>query len=191
MRHLSRCFDKSPESRPAATPLGDALGSAQAVYKKQGLSEAQAAQIKEIFELFDTDGGGFIDQRELKFAMTALGFQTKQNRRVTNSGKHKEALNMMNTLMDDGQVTLEEFSALVTGEMGGYIPYEEARTAFSILSRSDGDSKNDGLITFDKLEDVCKEFVVLFPSSCKVSVLQASRLTGVIFIGRCYCQKKT
>ncbi len=161
MRHLCRCFDKRPELRPAATPLGDALETA--VYKQLGISEAQAAQIKEIFELFDTDGGGFIDQRELQFAMTALGFQTKQNQRVANSGKHKEALHLMNTLMDDGQVTLEEFSALVTGEMGGYVPYEEARTAFSVLSRSDGDSRNDGLITLGKLEDVCSEFVVLFP----------------------------
>jgi Ca2+-binding EF-hand superfamily protein len=39
------------------------------------LSEAQAAQIKEIFYLFDTDGGGTIDTQELGFAMVALGFQ--------------------------------------------------------------------------------------------------------------------
>ena len=160
VRHLSRCFEKSPDLRPTATPMGDALGTA--VYKQTGLSETQAAQIKEIFELFDTDGGGFIDQRELKFAMTALGFQTKVNHRAGNTGKHKEALHLMDTLMNDGQVTLEEFSALVTGEMGGYVPYEEARTAFSILSRSDGDSKHDGLITFGKLEDVCSQFAVQF-----------------------------
>jgi Ca2+-binding EF-hand superfamily protein len=135
--------------------LGDALGSAS--YKQTGLSDGQAAQIKEIFELFDTDGGGFIDQRELKFAMTALGFQTKA---TNSSGKHKEAIELMDTLMDDGQVTLEEFSALVTGEMGGYTPYEEARTAFTILSRPDGDRRNDGLITLGKLEDVCSEFSV-------------------------------
>ncbi len=32
-------------------------------------------QIREIFELFDTDGGGSIDRGELDFAMSALGFQ--------------------------------------------------------------------------------------------------------------------
>jgi Ca2+-binding EF-hand superfamily protein len=32
-------------------------------------------QIKEIFDLFDTDGGGYIDRRELDLAMVALGFQ--------------------------------------------------------------------------------------------------------------------
>ncbi len=32
-------------------------------------------QIREIFDLFDTDGGGTIDRGELDFAMSALGFQ--------------------------------------------------------------------------------------------------------------------
>jgi Ca2+-binding EF-hand superfamily protein len=160
VRHLSRCFEKKPELKPPAIPLGNALETSE--YKQVGLSEAQTAQIKEIFELFDTDGGGYIDQRELKFAMTALGFQTKGNSSSETSGRHKEALRLMDNLMDDGQVTLEEFSALVTGEMGGYVPYEEARTAYSILSRPDGsDSRNDGLITFGKLERVCAEFEVL------------------------------
>jgi Ca2+-binding EF-hand superfamily protein len=179
VRHLSRCLDKKPELRPPATPLGDALGAA--IYKQIGLSEAQAAQIKEIFDLFDTDGGGFIDQRELKFAMTALGFQTKVTHRAANSGKHKEALHLMDTLMDDGQVTLAEFSALVTGETGGYVPYEEARTAFSILSKSDGDNRNDGLITLGKLEDVCSEFAVRFSCSTQLSALDLFLLKYLMF----------
>jgi Ca2+-binding EF-hand superfamily protein len=163
VRHLSRCFEKNPDLRPPAIPLGNALETSEHKPEQVGLSEAQTAQIKEIFELFDTDGGGYIDQRELKFAMTALGFQTKvtPGHRSGNSGKHKEALQLMDNLMDDGQVTLDEFSALVTGEMGGYVPYEEARAVFTVLSRSDGDSKNDGLVTLGKLERVCSEFEVL------------------------------
>jgi centrin-1 len=39
------------------------------------LSEAQEAQIREVFYLFDTDGGGTIDVKELNSAMMALGFQ--------------------------------------------------------------------------------------------------------------------
>ncbi len=39
------------------------------------LSEAQESQIREVFLLFDTDGGGTIDMRELGIAMVALGFQ--------------------------------------------------------------------------------------------------------------------
>ncbi len=39
------------------------------------LSEAEEAQIRESFLLFDTDGGGTIDTKELGIAMAALGFQ--------------------------------------------------------------------------------------------------------------------
>ena len=35
-------------------------------------------EIKEAFDLFDTDGSGNIDQKELKVAMRALGFEPKR-----------------------------------------------------------------------------------------------------------------
>ena len=138
-------------------PLEGALDTDS--YKQTTLSAAQADQIREIIELFDTDGGGFIDQQELQFAMTALGFQTKDSGNQR-KGKHKEALEVMNTLIEDGKVTLEEFSALMTGEISSQDPYEEAQTAFAVLSRPDGDLMCDGLITLKKLEAVCSEFAV-------------------------------
>ena len=105
-------------------------------------------KIREIFELFDTDGGGCIDQKELQFAMTALGFQTQNRDR---QDKHQEAVEVMNTLIGDGKVTLEEFTALMTGELGGQDPYEEARSVFALLSTPDSESQHDGLITLSKL----------------------------------------
>ena len=42
--------------------------------KKPGLSEEQIEEIREAFNLFDTDHSGSIDYRELKAAMRALGF---------------------------------------------------------------------------------------------------------------------
>jgi Ca2+-binding EF-hand superfamily protein len=128
-------------------------------YRQTEISKAQADQIREIFQLFDTDGGGCIDQQELQFAMTALGFQTKDSG-IQRKRKHTEAVEVMDTLICDGKVTLEEFSALMTGEMSSQDPYEEARTAFSVLSRPDGDRTSDGLITLKKLEAVCAEFAV-------------------------------
>ncbi len=169
MRHISRCFDKNPDLRPTPTPLGQALDTAS--YKRTALSPAQAAQIREIFELFDTDGGGCIDQRELQFAMTALGFQTKENQRTT---KHKEALEVMDTLIGDGKVTLEEFSALMTGEISGQDPYEEARTVFTVLSRANAERAHDGLITLEKLEVACQEYEVLAQSSPHRSLVPSS-----------------
>ena len=35
--------------------------------------------MKEAFDLFDTDGSGTIDQKELKVAMRALGFEPKKD----------------------------------------------------------------------------------------------------------------
>ena len=43
--------------------------------KKPGLSEEQIEEIREAFNLFDTDHSGSIDYRELKAAMRALGFE--------------------------------------------------------------------------------------------------------------------
>ena len=45
---------------------------------KQGLDEEAMEEIKEAFNLFDTEGKGNIDVRELKAAFRALGFQVKK-----------------------------------------------------------------------------------------------------------------
>ena len=156
MRHLSCCFDKNPQLRPPPTPLAEEFDTAN--YCQTTLSSAQSAQISEIFKLFDTDGTGCIEQREIGFALSALGFQSKNE-----TWKSQEEIDALDAIMGDGQVTLEEFSALMTGDVGGHALYEEARMAFSVLSRSDGDSTNDGLITLNKLEAVCKEFQVILP----------------------------
>ena len=45
--------------------------------KRSELTEEQKQEIKEAFDLFDTDGSGSIDPKELKAAMTSLGFDAK------------------------------------------------------------------------------------------------------------------
>lgn len=44
-------------------------------FKQYGLSEEQFNMIHEAFNLFDTDGSGTIDAKELRSAMKALGLQ--------------------------------------------------------------------------------------------------------------------
>ena len=46
--------------------------------KKFELTEEQKQEIREAFDLFDTDGSGTIDAKELKVAMRALGFEPKR-----------------------------------------------------------------------------------------------------------------
>jgi Ca2+-binding EF-hand superfamily protein len=40
-------------------------------------SEEEIEEIREAFNLFDTDGSGTIDPKELKSAMQSLGFEAK------------------------------------------------------------------------------------------------------------------
>ena len=78
--------------------------------KKPGLSEEQIEEIREAFNLFDTDHSGSIDYRELKAAMRALGFEVK-----------KEELKKMITDIDadgSGQIEFPEFLEMMTGKMG-------------------------------------------------------------------------
>ena len=45
--------------------------------EKPGLSEEEIEEIKEAFSMFDTEGTGKIDPKELKAAMHSLGFEKK------------------------------------------------------------------------------------------------------------------
>ena len=45
--------------------------------KRSELTEEQKQEIKEAFDLFDTDGSGTIDPKELRAAMQSLGFEAK------------------------------------------------------------------------------------------------------------------
>lgn len=45
---------------------------------KKQLTEEQKMKIKEAFKMFDTDGSGNIDQKELEYAMKKLGFKHKE-----------------------------------------------------------------------------------------------------------------
>ena len=46
-------------------------------YERPGLMQDEIEEIKEAFDLFDTDGSGTIDPKELRAAMQSLGFEAK------------------------------------------------------------------------------------------------------------------
>jgi len=95
------------------------------------LTVQQKQEIKEAFELFDTDGSGSIDANELKTAMRALGFAPKKD----------EITKMLNDLDCDGNGTVEyeEFEGLMAGKMGSKNPKEELLKTFAVIS--DGGDK--------------------------------------------------
>lgn len=53
-------------------------GSNSNLAQPQDISEEQRHEIREAFDLFDTDKDGAIDYHELKVAMRALGFDLKK-----------------------------------------------------------------------------------------------------------------
>ena len=77
-----------PKTKPRrSTPLTSLAPNSNAGPSRQShptnlntpqLSEDQKQEIKEAFELFDTDKDGCIDYHELKVAMRALGFEMKK-----------------------------------------------------------------------------------------------------------------
>merc|ERR1712094_119573 len=83
--------------------------------KQKELTEEQKQEIKEAFDLFDTDGSGSIDSKELKVAMRALGFEPKK----------EEIQKMISDVDDDGSGTIEyeEFLKMMTHK----IPQQPSR----------------------------------------------------------------
>ena len=73
------------------------------------LTEEQRQEIKEAFDLFDTESTGVIDVKELKVAMRALGFEPK-----------KEEVRKILQEIDrrgDGVIKFEDFLDIMTQKM--------------------------------------------------------------------------
>jgi Ca2+-binding EF-hand superfamily protein len=54
-----------------------AKGLAKKKVERPGLTEDEVEELREAFNLFDTEATGKIDPRELKSAMQSLGFESK------------------------------------------------------------------------------------------------------------------
>ena len=112
--------------------------------KRSELTEEQRQEIKEAFDLFDTDGSGTIDAKELKVAMRALGFEPK-----------KEEIRKMIADADrdgSGVIDFPEFLDMMTQKMAERDPREEMLKAFKLF-----DDDETGKISFKNLKRVAKE----------------------------------
>merc|ERR1712070_43081 len=124
-------------------PRGRAAADKRAGELKM-LTDEQKAELKEAFELFDTDGSGAVDTSELHTAMKALGFEPK-----------KEEIDKMVREMDkdgDATVDLEEFYIMMAEMMNKKDGKEELLKGFKLF-----DDDNTGKISFANFKRVAKE----------------------------------
>ena len=112
--------------------------------KPKGLTDDQIQEIREALDLFDTDGSGTIDAKELKVALRALGLDAKKD----------EIRRMINDIDKDGSGTIDfnEFLNMMTARMGDRDSREEIIKVFRLF-----DDDTSGSITLRNLRRVAKE----------------------------------
>ena len=112
--------------------------------KKAELTEEQKQEIKEAFDLFDTEGSGAIDAKELKVAMRALGFEPKK----------EEIKKLVNDADKEGTGTISfgDFLEMMSAKMAERDPLDEIKKAFRLF-----DSEERGKINLNDLKRVAKE----------------------------------
>jgi Ca2+-binding protein (EF-Hand superfamily) len=114
------------------------------LYEKPGLTEDEILEIKEAFDLFDTDGGGSIDPKELKAAMVSLGFEAK----------NQTIYQMISDLDADGSgaIDFKEFLDMMTARMSDKDTREDIEKVFRLF-----DDEKTGRISIKNLRRVAQE----------------------------------
>lgn len=138
-RFRGSASNSSPPRRVAA---GGARGGKS---KLGGLDEEAMEEIKEAFNLFDTEGKGSIDVRELKAAFRALGFQVKKV-------EIRQMFIDMDKDLSSAMVSYDEFVEMVTPRMQNRDSREEIMKVFALF-----DDDNTGAISFKNLKRVAME----------------------------------
>merc|ERR1711879_659920 len=111
-------------------------------YDKPGLTEDEIEEIREAFNLFDTDGTGTIDPGELKAAMRSLGFESK----------NPTIFQMIASLDADGPIGFDDFLDSITHKLGDKDSREGIFKIFQLF-----DDDGTGHISLKNLKRVSKE----------------------------------
>merc|ERR1711934_679992 len=110
----------------------------------KSLTEEQKQDLREAFDLFDTDGSGAVDASELHTAMKALGFEPKK----------EEIAKMVKEMDKDGDATVdfEEFCVMMAEKMNQKDGKEELLKGFKLF-----DDDNTKKISLKNFKRVAKE----------------------------------
>jgi centrin-1 len=130
-------------SSGAVAGRGGARGNQQGK-NRQGLDDEQVEELREAFNLFDTEHSGTIDARELKAALRALGFEVKK----------EDVRRMLNDVGKDASqpIDFNDFQEMMRGRMPDKNSREEINKVFALF-----DEDETGKISFRNLRNISKE----------------------------------
>ena len=111
---------------------------------KYEISEDQKFEIKEVFDMFDTEKHGFLKGHELKVALRALGFEVKK----------PEVIQILREydLTKSNKIEYSDFLELMTIKISERDPREEMLKAYKLFS-----DEATGNITLRTLRRVARE----------------------------------
>ena len=116
--------------------------------ERPGLSSEEVDEIKQAFDLFDTNGTGKIDPKELKAAMQSLGFDSK-NPTIA------QLIADLDTPESErnGGITFDDFVDAINDKLGDKESKEGIRRIFDLFI----DDPNADTITLSSLKKISKE----------------------------------
>lgn len=114
-------------------------------YERSGLTEDEILEIKEAFDLFDTDKSGQIDTNELKNALNQLGIEAKNQ-------------TLQSILADidkngDEKIDFDEFIDMMTAKISDKDTEEDLEKVFNLFVGESGSDK----IEISDLKRICRE----------------------------------
>ncbi|KAK4686031.1 centrin-3, partial [Tremellales sp. Uapishka_1] len=128
-----------PKRRPTTTTTAATSSAPSRV-----LTDDQKMEIREAFDLFDTDKDGFIDFHELRVAMRALGFDLKK----------VEVLKVLreNDRTQEGLMEWKDFERIMSERILARDPATDLKRAFALF-----DDDHTGKISLKNLKRVARE----------------------------------
>ena len=116
--------------------------------ERPGLSSEEVDEIKQAFDLFDTNGTGKIDPKELKAAMQSLGFDTKNPTIYT-------LIADLDTpeAAKNGGVNFDDFVGSINNKLGDKESKEGIHRIFELFI----DDPNADTITLSSLKKIAQE----------------------------------
>ncbi|GAB5031590.1 centrin 2 [Nannochloropsis oceanica] len=133
---------------PSAKNQGGRGAAWGADSSREGLTEEEIEEIREAFNLFDLQGSGTIDVRELKQAMQSLGFDAKNHtiyQMIADMDKD-------GTGSESNSIDFDGFLHMMTTKMSDKESKEDIEKVFNMF-----DEQGKGSISFKDLKRVAKE----------------------------------